>query len=171
MRHELLVSLTWDGAPIPLHEQARIGCERVGDELLVDVLAPFHADRAPCAPPGRLDRLWEHEAVELFLLAEPAHYLELELGPHGHYLGLLLEGRRSVRQADLPITFRCERNGDHWRGVARLQLCHVPAGVSRGNAYALHGQGDQRRYLACFPVPGPAPDFHRLECFGPVRLG
>jgi hypothetical protein len=170
MRHELVVSHTWDGAPIPEHEQTRIGYTRVGDELVVDVLAPFHADPPPAPLPGRLDRLWEHEAVELFLLAEPARYLELELGPHGHYLGLLLHGRRCVARADLPVRFESERDGDRWRGLARMRLCDLPAGVCRGNAYAIHGRSDRRRYLACFPVPGPAPDFHRLECFGPLLI-
>jgi hypothetical protein len=45
----------------------------------------------------------------------------------------------------------------------------VPEGPWRFNAYAIHGVGAARRYLAHFPVPGPRPDFHRLECFGALE--
>lgn len=35
---------------------------------------------------------------------------------------------------------------------------------------AVYGLGEGRRYLAAFPVPGSAPDFHRLEYFGVLEL-
>jgi hypothetical protein len=40
----------------------------------------------------------------------------------------------------------------------------------RLNAFAMHGLGLRRRYLAMEPVPGEAPDFHRLEHFLPWIL-
>jgi hypothetical protein len=109
--------------------------------------------------------------VELFLLGRAERYLELELGPHGHYLALRLEGRRRVAEAGLAIAFETVRQGASWHGRAVVPARYLPPEVERGNAYAIHGQGAARRYLACFPVPGPEPDFHRLEHFGSVRLG
>ncbi len=38
-------------------------------------------------------------------------------------------------------------------------------GFARANLYAIHGVGTARRHLAMTPVPGEAPDFHRLEYF------
>jgi len=171
MPHELWIRHTWDGQPIPPHEHARVGFARVGAQLVVEVQAPLHADPPPVAPPGRLERLWEHQVVELFLLGAAERYLELELGPYGHYLALQLKGRRRVADAALAIAFESVRQGSSWHGRARVPLRHLPADVERGNAYAIHGQGSARRYLACFPVPGPEPDFHRLEHFGRVVLG
>ena len=51
--------------------------------------------------------------------------------------------------------------------VARLE--DLPPGLAAANAYAIHGEGSARRYLAWTPVPGPAPDFHRLEYFAPLE--
>ncbi|MBY0399504.1 hypothetical protein K2X89_04365, partial [Myxococcota bacterium] len=56
-----------------------------------------------------------------------------------------------------------------WRGRARVPLDFLPTGLCSANAYAIHGVGDARRYLAWHPVPGPQPDFHRLELFPPIE--
>jgi hypothetical protein len=168
--YELWIRHTWDGQPIPPHEQARVAFSCVGKHLVVEVQAPFHGDAPPSAAPGRCDRLWEHEVVELFLLGSAERYLELELGPHGHYLALSLAGRRRVADADLAIAFESVRQGSSWHGRALVPARYLPADVERGNAYAIHGQGAARRYLACFLVPGPEPDFHRLEHFGRVAV-
>jgi len=45
----------------------------------------------------------------------------------------------------------------------------LPPGLDRVNAYAVWGPAGARRHLAWRPVPGPGPDFHRLECFGLLR--
>ena len=68
----------------------------------------------------------------------------------------------------LAIAFMAAIDAGRWRGEARVPARLVPAGVSRWNAYALHGLGAARRYLAHAPVPGDAPDFHRLGCFVPL---
>ena len=49
-----------------------------------------------------------------------------------------------------------------------LQLDCLPPDLCAANVYAIHGQGPSRRYLAWHPVPGPAPDFHRLDRFPPL---
>ncbi len=53
--------------------------------------------------------------------------------------------------------------------MARVPRGHLPPGLSSANAYAMHGVAGHRRYLAAHPVRGPAPDFHRLECFAPLE--
>jgi len=109
--------------------------------------------------------------VELFLLGADDRYLEVELGPHGHYLVIELCGYRNRTRQHLPIRYQAARHGGRWRGQAQVPHALVPAGLARANAYSIHGTGAMRRFLACFAVPGPAPDFHRLERFGPIELG
>ncbi len=46
----------------------------------------------------------------------------------------------------------------------------LPPGPHRVNAYAIHGVGAARRYLAWAPSEGEGPDFHRLEAFRPAVL-
>ena len=57
-----------------------------------------------------------------------------------------------------------------WTGRAAIPAAWLPEPVGIGNAYAIHGPPEARRYRALHPVPGEAPDFHRLECFGPIGL-
>ncbi|MGD8859023.1 MAG: hypothetical protein PVI30_03370 [Myxococcales bacterium] len=58
--------------------------------------------------------------------------------------------------------------GGCWSARAELPRAQLPHPVTRANAYAIHGAGRERRHLAAHPVPGEAPDFHRLACFPPV---
>ncbi len=160
---------TWNGEPLRPEEYGRVEL-RLGDAIEVEIEATSYGDPPPPGPPGRLDGLWNYEVVELFLLGEGDRYLELELGPHGHSLALALEGRRRVVASDIPVDYRVERRGPRWHGHARLAIAWLPPDLCAANAYAIHGLGETRRYLAWSAVPGPAPDFHRLELFAPLRL-
>lgn len=163
------VARTWDGLHARPDEVAHLDLT-VGATLRIEVDAPWHGDPRPDGPIGPLWALWEHEVVELFLLGpdEPERtYTEIELGPHGHYLGLRLRGVRNAIDSKWPIAWEVLRSGDRWRGRAEVGLEWLPERIVAFNAYAIHGVGEQRRYLAHAPVPGPQPDFHRLEHFAP----
>lgn len=166
----LVVARTWDGVPVGPDEAVQLRLRREGDALRVRVEAPFHGDPAPPGAPGPCDGLWNHEVVELFLAGSGPGYLEIELGPHGHHLVLQLAGVRRVQASALPLDYRVERTpqGTRWRATARVPAAWLPPGPLRGNAYAIHGLGTARRYLAASPVPGDAPDFHRPDCFAPL---
>jgi len=135
------------------------------DRLLVEVDSPFYDDPPPHGPARSLDGLWEFEVVELFLLGESRHYLELELSPHGHYLALQLQGCRVRVSEDLPLEVHCEVRGQRWTGSATIPGRLLPEGLHSCNAYAIHGIETRRRYLAAYPVRGSQPDFHRLDRF------
>lgn len=177
--HRLEITAAWDGGPLEQGEWARARLvlpdglpdglpDAKQDEVLLEVEAGFYGDPPPPAPGGRLDGLWDHEVVELFLLGRDEAYLEIELGPHGHWLGLRLSGRRRVADHRVPIAFRATRQGARWRGAARFAAAWLPPGLCAANFYSIHGVGPARRFLAMAPVPGEAPDFHRLEHFPPL---
>jgi hypothetical protein len=166
-RHRFEIRSGWDGAALRDDEWAWIEIA-IGDALEVTLEASFHSDPAPAVPPGRCFGLWDHEVVELFLLGEADRYLELEFGPHGHWLALQLAGRRQIVDRDVALEFEAQRSGARWRGRARVPRAQLPPGLFAANAYAIHGTGAGRRHLAWQPVPGPQPDFHRLECFAPL---
>jgi hypothetical protein len=166
----LEIAKTWDGEATDEAERASVSVARDSTSLVVMVEAPYHGDPRPTVAPGRTDRLWDYEVVEVFLLGDAEHYLEIEMGPHGHYLVLLLAGRRQVERQALLMEYEARINGPRWNGRARLPISYLPAGAARGNAFAVSGVGPRRRFLAAYPVPGPRPDFHRLECFGPLTL-
>ena len=166
----LAIASTWDGLAVGPDEAADLSIAADGDGLLIEVRAPFHGDPAPAGPPGPTPALWEHEVVELFVLGPDDRYTEIELGPHGHHLVLRLAGRRNPVAQGLPLAYTAAVDGDRWRGQARVQRALLPPGPHRVTAYANHGVGPARRSLAWTPVPGLAPDFHRLDCFPVVAL-
>lgn len=165
----LHVARTWSGEPIEADEQVTLHLYDDGD-LMIAVEAPAHGDPAPEGPPGPRPALWEHEVVELFVLGPGERYTEIELGPHGHHLVLRLHGVRNAVESGLPLDFRAEVEGARWRGLARVPRDLLPPPPHRINAYAIHGQGAARRYLAMSPVPGDKPDFHRLGHFIDIQL-
>ncbi|MCO4771415.1 MAG: hypothetical protein KDA24_15375 [Deltaproteobacteria bacterium] len=168
----LPIEMLWDGTPAPASEHASVTVIRVPDgSLVLQIDAPWHEDAPPEGEPGPTWALWEHEVVELFLLGEDEQYTEIEVGPHGHHLVLTLRGRRKVVDTLLPLDVSVSRAGGRWTATARVPKGLVPPGALRGNAYAIHGVGNARRYLAWTPVPGEEPDFHRLEYFAPLALG
>jgi len=163
----LVVAHTWDGDPVEPAERATVRVALAPTHLTIEIDAPYHGDPPPEAPVGPTDALWKHEVVELFL-AHGARYTEIEVGPHGHHLVLRLDGYRHVLDERLPLDYSAHIDGGRWRGVARLVRGFLPPRPWTANAYAIHGVGGERRYLAAWPVPGPEPDFHRLACFQPL---
>jgi hypothetical protein len=169
---ELLIASTWDGEPIAAAEQVEVRLRRLQSGLRIGVRAPLHHDPPPATPPGPTDALWEHEVVELFVAAEPAAdgarpYTEIELSPWGHHLVLRLHGERQRIAERLPLRYRARRRGDRWVGSARIDGALLPAWPWRVNAFAIHGSGASRRYLAATPLPGARPDFHQPARYPP----
>lgn len=160
----IVVGQTWDGVPVGADEAVALELSIDGDQLLIEVDAPFHGDPSPAAPVGSTDRLWEHEVVELFIAGPGERYTEIELGPFGHFLVLRLNGIRRVESLHHAIDFAVERRGGRWTGQARIPLAILPAGPWRVNAYAIHGVSE-RRYLVHTPLRTEKPDFHQPDRF------
>ena len=59
-----------------------------------------------CTIIGAYYRLWDYEVVEIFFLSSKDNmYLEVEFGPHGHHLGLLLKSRQKCIKHSFPIDY------------------------------------------------------------------
>lgn len=160
----IVIERLWDGSAAAPAERITLDLRVVFGDLELVVDAPFHGDPAPDASPGSTPGLWNYEVVELFLHAGDDRYLELELGPHGHWLALRLHGVRTVVDPAVPLEFAAEPpTNSRWRGRAVLPRPQLPAGLARWNAHAIHGQGDARRYLSALPAGGARPDFHRPD--------
>ncbi len=169
--HHFSINRHWDGSPLlPTEMTTSLRVERQEDGLLLEVKAPFYNDPAPTTPVGSTDGLWAYEVVEWFVVGEAGAeeelpYLEIELSPHGHYLALQLSGVRQRVKMWEPLRYEVTVAGNQWAGKAWIPYHWFPPQPTTHNAYAIHGVGEKRRYLAMTAVPGAQPDFHRLSFF------
>ena len=163
---QLVIERTWDGLAVADDERVSLELTLSRTHLNVGIEAPFHNDPAPPEAAGSLHGLWEFEVVELFLRGTGDSYLELEFGPYGHYLALRFDGYRRLRESGLAIAFEAHRSAKRWNGRARIPDSDLPSELRSCNAYAIHGSGPARRYLALYPSAGDEPDFHKLDSFG-----
>lgn len=167
--YPLTIAHTWNGHALEPRQHVKLELEWRYNGLMLDLLAPYYADPAPDAPAGPTDGLWDYEVVEVFL-ANGENYTEIELGPHGHYLVLCLNGYRQCVSKLHAIRYKHYHAPGLWMATALVPWELIPAGPWTFNAYAIHGQHEQRQYLAHFPVTGSQPDFHRLDCFQPLDV-
>ena len=173
----LVVDQLWEGTPLAESLQATvILVDRPGRGIDVRLDAPHHHDPRPAVPPGRLDGLWAYEVVELFLLGHDERYLEIEVGPGGHYLALAFAGRRVRVDEDVPIRVEVERGprdtegtAGRWTAGIRVSEASLPPGWREGgrrcNAYTIHGPSDARRYAVAQVLGTDEPDFHAIAAF------
>ncbi|CAG5118210.1 unnamed protein product [Candidula unifasciata] len=169
------IRTTWNGDCIK-HEPVKISLAPSSDGgMIITVLAPFfNSPPKPNGPAGQpFPGLWDYEVVEAFFLNDKNQYLEVELCPHGQHLLLMLNGQRKMVKDKLPLTsFNATIDGDRWKGEAILPRSYFPPGVTKFNAYAIHGEGSDRTYEALYPATWKLdqPDFHRLEFFQPIDM-
>lgn len=170
-RQSYSISNTWDGKPID-HGPAQLSFRGTANVVEISITAPYFGDPAPPGgnPGEGYFKLWDYEVVEAFFLNDKEQYLELEFGPHGQHLSLLLNGNRNAIKHTLPMDYSANIIEDKkvWTGFARVPVEYFPPNVSLFNAYAIHGTGDDRVYEALYESSGPQPDFHRLEKFQPI---
>ncbi len=165
---QLHIKQTWDGNLLPVADQLKLFFSLDAQQLTFKVEAPFYDDVAPSVVPGFTDKLWGYEVVELFLLGASGQYLEIELGPHGHYLIYLLADVRVVSHTVKPLSVSCTITDDSWQGEITIATADLPENIVAVNGYGVHGQGSNRRYVAVHPVPGESPDFHQPDAFLPL---
>ena len=162
---ECRIEQLWSGESAEPDECVLIGAELQADRLVVTLDAPYHADPVPSVPPGRCEALWEFEVVEFFLVDTQGCYLELEVGPHGHWLAYVLDAPRRVVDPDREVELTRRLDGERWQARASVPTRGLALPPKRWNAFAIHGTGAARRYLAASPLSGVSPDFHQPDRF------
>ena len=171
MTIESTITLTWDGKLASFSEFVPFSITFDEEALLIHIDAPFHEDTPPSAPQGSTDELWNYEVIEFFIAediedSEKARYTEIECSPHGHYLVLQLEGERNIVNSGLSLEYVAMIKANNtWQGMLKVPFSMLPPAPYKFNAYAIHGEGDERRYLTLFPLSGSKPDFHQLSAF------
>ncbi|XP_042870370.1 uncharacterized protein LOC122252138 isoform X3 [Penaeus japonicus] len=170
------INTEWNSVPVS-HHPVEIMLQGFEAGVEMNVTAPFFNDTKPDGPSGQpFYGLWDYEVVEMFFLNDNDEYLEVELGPWGQHLLLLLKGERNAIKHSMPLDYIAELPTDEdgmWKGSALIPPEYFPPNVTRVNAYAIHGEGKDKVYESLYPAPKddpdyPQPDFHRLDLFKPI---
>lgn len=177
------ITTDWRGEPSALETVARFSWSEDAlffsfdcayEELVVDEAAPTATEH---------ESLYRFDAVEVFLDPDPrtpATYVELEVGPRGHFLDVAVDRDRRPRgdvawssgmNAVTDVDPRAKRYRIEARvPAAALGRSPLSPGELRIGVYRLAGRGDARHYLARFPTGTPRPNFHVPERFGRLVL-
>jgi hypothetical protein len=133
--------------------------------LYIEAEAAMRPDaKIPTAPPDKpFDGLWDYDVVEVFLVGENGHYLEVELGAGGHWLVLGFDSvrHRSNDYADARLEHEYEAGELAWRSSIVIPWDMLPQPVKALNAYAICNN----QFLAYSPVPGAFADYHQPSAF------
>ena len=193
MSRRLAINKTWDGKPsVAAPYKAVFSINAMTGDVVVNIDAPFFNDPPPPIEPGKYKKLHEYEVVEIFLAAYPADdddaafspYIEIQVGPHGHYNLAFFLQEGDFQNMDTSLTLeqppvpKVNNKTGRWSVEVGVPSFFLPEPVCGDdlsitwmvNAYAIHGIGEQREYLAHSPVPGVNPNFHQLRRFVPLVL-
>ncbi len=67
---------------------------------------------------------------------------------------MTLDGKHDVVKSGLALDYTATINGDGtWEGKAVIPEAYFPYKVTKWNAYAIHGEDEDRVYESLYPVP------------------
>jgi uncharacterized protein (DUF362 family) len=173
----------WAGRPTKTKTRVRALWSPEGLYMLWELEGTSeNTDRTRPTDVERVD-LYQENCVELFLAPDPENrkkYIELEVGPYGHWFDLLVDRTGAKVQSDVAwsagVTVGTAR--DEAKGTAVIELAitspevlavlavdgRLPIGLFRMEGKA------PRQYLAGFPTRTPKPNFHVPDAFGTLIL-
>jgi hypothetical protein len=192
----------WDGkaSTIPSPYYAEFTLSATNGDLQVNFDSPFFGDPAPPFEKGKVEGLHDYEVVELFISGFPygsdekdVPYLEIQLGPHGHYFISFFMREADWAGQDTSIEFIDPPIIDimyttkRWKAGIKIPSYYLPEPICgenysvqwRINLCAIHAleinnnnnQVLTREYISYvnFP-PSTTPNFHQLKYFTPIIL-
>uniref|UniRef100_A0A7S1EJ73 Nudix hydrolase domain-containing protein n=2 Tax=Hemiselmis andersenii TaxID=464988 RepID=A0A7S1EJ73_HEMAN len=155
------VKRLWDGTPALPSDNAKawMCIDSASGALVVGTEAVYHNDPRPKYKPGPLESLDDFEAVAIYIATQAEAggteagvdeqtYLQIVIGPHGHYLVQLMKGHRRIVKTVLTSD---QLVGHEWylnllpnqREETRQQLLYSQASISR----------DKTRWVSTLVIP------------------
>lgn len=166
---EMKISRDWDGRDLEKSFEITLHLDLDRNMIEFEITAPYYRNPVPPCPPGPTWKLWEYEVVEIFLVFDHHRYLEIEVGPHGHYLCLELDGIRKIKRSLISgqVNAQIHAQNQHY-GIQAAFLATLPLGALRSlNAYAIFQEEGKRVYATYHPIAlaNEAPNFHLIDRF------
>ncbi|MDX2087018.1 MAG: DUF362 domain-containing protein [Kofleriaceae bacterium] len=141
-----------------------------------------NTDRTRPTDVERVD-LYQENCVELFLAPDGAtrkKYVEIEVGPYGHWFDLLVDrtGTKVVSDAAWSSGVKVGTMHHDDKGTVLIEMAITapevlaaltPAAKLPVGLFRMEGKAP-RQYLAAFPTRTPKPNFHVPDAFGTLVL-
>jgi uncharacterized protein (DUF362 family) len=142
--------------------------ELEGAGLNTDTTKPIEVER---------EKLWSEDCVEIFLdttLGSPKSYHEIEVGPFGHFLDLVVDGTKNDVAWSSGTKIGTTRKKDHATIEVMITAKEIVSAFKPNARFPLglfrmEGKGE-RKYLAWSPPKTKKPNFHVPEAFGALVL-
>ena len=177
------IATDWAGRATPTKTRVRALWSPRGLYMLWELEGlGAHTDQTRPADVERVD-LYQENCIELFLAPDPANrkrYVEIEVGPFGHWFDLLVDRTGTKVRSDIAwsagLAIGTARDPDRHTAVIELAItapevvaalapdARLPVGLFRMEGKA------PRQYLAAFPTRTPKPNFHVPDAFGALVL-
>jgi len=174
MSFQFHIAQQWDGTPLRDADRAEVVVLNNGEHLRIGFTARLLPKwTAPKTPVGFTDGLWEYDVFEIFFARPDGSYLEIEVGPAGHFLVYEFASYRKASDTNpRPLVYTWSVEDGQWSGefTVPLEWLRVPINDCRVNAYQILTTAQGRQYLAWRSIPEIEPDFHRTECFAHLPL-
>jgi hypothetical protein len=166
-------SVDWRGLPTRSQTKARAIWSKDALYVLFELAGTgLHTDQTKSTTVDR-EKLYEEDCVEFFLAPDPknkAKYAEVEVGPYGHFLDLMVDSKKGDTSWSSVPTLGTTRGKDTAVIEIKVAAPEILAALSSGAKlpfamYRMEGTGP-RLYLAWSPTHTKTPDFHVPEAFG-----
>eukprot|EP00730_Choanoeca_flexa_P004219 TRINITY_DN11634_c0_g1_i2.p1 TRINITY_DN11634_c0_g1~~TRINITY_DN11634_c0_g1_i2.p1 ORF type:complete len:157 (+),score=23.16 TRINITY_DN11634_c0_g1_i2:2-472(+) len=128
------ITTTWDSKALKSNDQVKLKIEpdQAGQQLKFHIDAPFYNDPPPPHEVESTPQLWDYEVVEAFFLGKDDRYLEIEVGPAGHYIALELHGSRNLVRDHMPleVTTKIAHDAGEWEIDTALYMIGLGTGMT-----------------------------------------
>jgi len=190
------IKTDWTGDALGSVDQYSLSMSIRKGDLELNIDAPFYDDAPPIVSNTKIATmgLWDYELVEVFIASgaeglgnKETPYIEIGLGPRGHWYMLSFQGEQEWESRDETMVFermpivQIDREKMRWSARVFLPFFLLPEPgedtqdalklIWKMNFCAIHGNGEKRKYLShAAPLPGTRPNFHQLSSFVPLVL-
>jgi hypothetical protein len=186
------VDKSWNGKPSGCDPYTvEFSLSPINGDMQIVINAPFFNEPAPPFPRGKVEGLHMYEVVEVFISGFPytndvteTPYLEIQVGPHGHYfLAFFMREADWVNQDTSldflsPPAIDITHSTKRWHATISIPSYYLPepqcgdnfAVEWKTNVCAIHGPPGEKQFLSSNRLPGSEPNFHQLASFKPIQL-
>ena len=152
MTAHIRLTQQWNGLPIIQNECAEITVEQSAHAFTISFAAKLAKTFAcPGSPPGFTHGLWDYDVLEIFFARPNGSYLEIEIGPKGHWLIYEFSSyRKAIDKNPRLLTYAYTVKNLTWKGefLVPEEWLKAPIMQCKVNFYQIRTTNKGKEYFA-----------------------